>query len=78
MQMVAIRFGCKSAMVRTGWVNSCPGSMDRLRKRYSHLTGGSFLAGKAAWDLNGCLTTENGGHCMLINEWAWLRYKSAC
>ena len=47
--------------------------MDRLRKRYSHLVGGSFLAGKAAWTLSGCMTTESTGFCMLVNEWAWSR-----
>ena len=33
------RLGCKST-------NSCPGCMDRLRKRYSHLVGGSFWQGR--------------------------------
>ena len=32
---------------------------------------GSFLAGKAAWALSGCLTTKSAH--MLVNEWAWLR-----
>ena len=73
MQMVPARLGCQSAMVETGWANSCPGCMDRLRKRYPHLVGGSFLAGKAAWALSGCFTTESADYCMLVNEWAWLR-----
>ena len=73
MHMVAARLGCQSAMVGSGWANSCPGCMDRLRKRYSHLIGGSFLAGKVAWALSMCLTTESAHYCMLINEWAWLR-----
>ena len=47
--------------------------MDRLRKRCSHLVGGSFLAGKAAWALSGCRTTESADYCMLVNEWVWLR-----
>ena len=34
---------------------------------------GSFLAGKAAWTLSRCLTTESVDYCMLVNEWAWLR-----
>ena len=46
--------------------------MDRLRKRYSHLVGGFFLAGKAAWGLSGCMTTESD-YCMLVNEGAWSR-----
>ena len=55
--MVAARLGCQNAMVGTGWANSCPGCMDRLRKHYSHLVGGLFLAGKVAWTLSGCVTT---------------------
>ena len=73
MHMVAPRLGCKSTVVGTGWANSCPGCMDRLRKRCSHLVGGSFLAGMAAWALSGCLTTESADYCMLFNEWACLR-----
>ena len=46
--------------------------MDRLRKCYSHLAGGSFQAGKVAWALSGCLTTKSANYCMLVNEWAWL------
>ena len=34
---------------------------------------GSFLAGKDAWVLSGCLTAKSAEHCMLVNEWAWLR-----
>ena len=50
----AARLGCKSGMVGTGWANnSCPGCMNRLRKLYFHLAGGSFLAGKP-----GCLDAE--------------------
>ena len=30
---VVARLGCQNAMVGTGWANSCPGCMDRLRKR---------------------------------------------
>ena len=73
MHMVAARLGCQSTMVGTGWANSCPGCMDRLRKHYSHLVGGSFLAGKVAWTLSGCVTTESAEYCMLVNEWAWSR-----
>ena len=47
--------------------------MGRLRKCYSDIVGGSFLAGKAAWALSGCLTIESADYCMLVNEWAWLR-----
>ena len=73
MHMVAARLGCQSAIVGTEWANSCPGCMDRLRKRRSHLAWGSFLAGKAAWTPRVCMTTESADYCMLVNEWAWLR-----
>ena len=69
MHVVAARLGCKIDVVGTVLANSCPGCMDRLRKHYSHLVGGSFLAGKAAWALSGCLTTESTDYCMLVNEW---------
>ena len=70
MHMVAARLGCQSAMVGTGLANSCPGCMNRLRKCYSHLVGGSLLVGKASWVLSECLTTKNADYCMLINKWA--------
>ena len=73
MHMEAARLGCKNTMVGTGWANSCPGCMGRLRKRCSPLVGGSFLAGKAAWALSGCRATESADYCMLVNEWMWLR-----
>ena len=73
MYMVAARLGCQSTMVGTRWANSCPGCMDRLRKRYSHLVGGLFLAGMAAWTLSGCMTAESADYCMLVNEWTWSR-----
>ena len=47
--------------------------MNRLRNHYSHLVGGLFLVGKAAWALSGCLTTDSADYCMLTNEWARLR-----
>ena len=71
MHMVAARVGCQSAMVGTSWAKSCPACVDMLRKRYSHLVGGSFLAEKAAWALNGCMTTESADYCMLVNGWTW-------
>ena len=73
MHMAAARLGCKRTVVGTGWANSWPGCMSRLRKCYSHLSGGSFLAGKASWALSGCLPIESADHCMLVNEGAWLR-----
>ena len=76
MHMVAarlLRLGCQSTIAGTRWANSCPGCMNRLRKRYSHLVVGSFLAGKAAWALSRYMTTESADYCMLVNEWAWSR-----
>ena len=73
MHMVAARLGCERAMVGTGWATSCPDCMDRVRKHYSHLAEGWFLARKAAWALSRCMTTESVVYCMLGNEWAWLR-----
>ena len=73
VHIATARLGCKRTMVGTGQANSHPGSMNRLRKCYSHLAGSSFLAGKASWALSGCLPTENADCYMLINEWAWLR-----
>ena len=52
MHMVAARIGCKRAMVGTGWGNSHPGYMNRLRNCYYHIVRGSFLAGKAPWALS--------------------------
>ena len=72
MHMAAARLGCKRTMVGTGWANSRPGCMNTLRKCYSHLSGGSFLAEKASLALSGCLPIESADYCMLVNEWAWL------
>ena len=52
MHMAAARLGCKMTMVGTGWANSWPGYISKLRKCYSHPSGGLFLAEKAyewAW-----------------------------
>ena len=64
MHMVAARLGCQSTMVGTGWANSRPGCMDRLRKRYSHLVRGFILAGKVAWVLSVCMTTESASSAL--------------
>ena len=53
MHIVAARLGCEKTIVVTRLANSHPGCMDRLRKYYSYLVGGSFLAKKAAWALSG-------------------------
>ena len=72
VHMAAARLGCKSNMVSTRWANSRSSRINRLRKHYSHLLGGSLLAGKAAWGFSGCLPTENADYCTLVNEWVWL------
>ena len=43
--------------------------MDRLKKHYSQLVGGLFLAGKAVLALSTCLTNESADYCLLVNEW---------
>ena len=73
MHMAVARLGCKRTMVGTGWANSHPGCMSRLKKCYSRLSGGSFLARKVSWALSGSLTIESADYCMLVNEWARLR-----
>ena len=73
VHMAAVRLSCKSNMVGTGWANSPPGYMSRLRKCYSHLLWGSFQARKASWAPSGCLLTKSADYCMLVNEWVWLR-----
>ena len=65
--VAATRLGCKRAMVSTGWVNSCPGCLNGLRKGYSHLVGGSFLAEKAAWVQNGCLPTKSADYIACLS-----------
>ena len=61
-----------------GWPWLAPGGlpprpdyMDRLRKHYSHLAEGWFLARKAAWALSGCMATDSADYYMLVNEWVW-------
>ena len=78
MHMVGARLGCQSTMVGTGRANSCPGCMDRLRKCYSHLVGGSFLAGKAAWALSGCMTTESADIACSLMSGCGQGLESAC
>ena len=63
--------GFEKAMVGTRKATPCPDHMDRLRKHYSHLVGGWFLARKAAWAPNGCTAIDSADYCVLVNEWAW-------
>ena len=71
VHMVAARLGFQKAMVGAGRANPRPDCMDRLRKHYSHLAEGWFLARKAACALSGCMATDSAEYCMLINEWVW-------
>ena len=71
MHMVAARLGFERGMVGTELATSRPDCMDRLRKPYTHLVEGCFLARKAAWALSGCMTTDSADFCMLVNEWVW-------
>ena len=59
----AARLGCKRAIE---WANSCPGCINRPRKRYSHLLGCLLLTGKAAWALSRYLPTKNPD-CLLMS-----------
>ena len=65
--MVAARLGCKGVVVDTGRANSHPGSVNGLRKRYSHFVGGLFLAGRASCVMKECLPAENTDY-MFVNE----------
>ena len=71
MHMVAARLGFEKTMVGTRWATPRPDCMDRLRKHYSHLAEGWFLARKAAWSLSGCMATNSADYYVLVNEWAW-------
>ena len=65
VHMVAVRLGIEKAMVGTWRATPYPDCMDRLRKHYSHLAEGWFLARKAAWALNGSQSLErNGDRCV--------------
>ena len=69
MHMVAARLGFEKTMVGTRWATPRPDCMDRLRKHYSHLAEGWFLARKAAWSLSGCMATNSADYYVLVNEW---------
>ena len=71
VHMVAARLGFEKTMVGTRWATPRPDCMDRLRKHYSHLAEGWFLARKAAWSPSGCMATNSADYYVLVNEWAW-------
>ena len=59
MHMVAARLGFEKAMVGTRRATPRSDCMGRLKKHYSHLAEGWFLARKAAWSLSGCMATDS-------------------
>ena len=69
MHMVAARLDYERAVVGTRWATFHPDCMDRLRKHYSHLVEGWFLARKAVWALSKRITTDSADYCMLVNNW---------
>ena len=69
MHMVAARLGFEKAMVGTRRATPRSDCMERLRKHYSHLAEGQFLARKAAWSLNGCMATDSADYYMLVDKW---------
>ena len=71
VHILADRLGFEKAMVGTGKATPRPDCMDRLRKHYSHLAEGWFLARKAAWALSRCMATDSADYYMLVNEWVW-------
>ena len=71
VHMVAARLGFETAMVGTRRATPHPDCFDRLRKHYSHLAEGWFLARKAAWSLSECMATNSADYYMLVNEWVW-------
>ena len=66
---LALKF--EKAMVGTRRATPRPDCMDKLRKHYSHLAEGWFLARKAAWSLSGCMATDSADYYMLVNKWVW-------
>ena len=68
MDMVAARLGFEKVVVGTWRASPCTDCMDRLRKHYSHLAEGWFLARKAAWVLSGCMAIDSADYYMLVNE----------
>ena len=58
-------------MIVTGRATPRPDCMDRLKKHYSHLAEGWFLARKAACALSGCMATDSADYYMFVNEWVW-------
>ena len=63
-------------MFGTRRATPCPDCIDRLKKHYSQLAEGWFLARKAAWSLSGCMGTNRADYYVLINEWVCQSHKT--
>ena len=75
--MVAARLGFEKAMVGTWRATPRSDCMDWLRKHYSHLAEGWFLAIMAAWSLSGCIATDSADYNVLVNEWVWSKSRDS-
>jgi len=69
VHIVAASLG--KAMVGTRRATLRPDCMDSLRKHYSHLAEGWFLARKAGWALSECMATNSADYYMLVNKCVW-------
>ena len=67
VHMAAARLGCKRTIVGAGWANSWAGCMSKLRKLYSHHSGGTFLAGKPSLALSVCQSRVLTIACSLMS-----------
>ena len=57
-----------TAIVGTGWANSCFGCTDGLRKHYSPLVVAFVLTQKVVWVLKVCLLGKNADCCKFNNN----------
>ena len=71
MYMYMLGLALKRPWLVPGGPPPQPDCMDRLRKHYSHLTEGWFLARMAACALSRCMATDSADYYMLVNEWVW-------
>ena len=77
MHMEAARLGFEKAMVGTQRASPRSDCMDKLRKYYSNLAEGWFLARMAAWSLSGCMATDSADYYMLVNGGCGQSYETA-
>ena len=68
------KFGCKGTWVGTGWANSCPGCMNRLRKHYSQHFASGWISYEAKIEEN-----EMVANCWESNPgYLWLEPPVLC